>query len=94
MIVTSLGILIILALLTLLYGMYIKISSKSSKIEKYPENISLFLNNEDHIENFQVIDKKRILITLNNKNQLIGLVYDIDNKKVIQILTKQNLDEK
>ena len=57
LIVAVLGILIILALSALLYGMYIKISSKSSKIEKYPENISLFLNNEDNIESFQVIDK-------------------------------------
>ena len=83
-----LGILIILALSALLYGMYIKISSKSFEIEKYPENISLFLNNEDNIENFQVIDKKRILITVKNSNQLIGLIYDIDNKKITQRLTK------
>ena len=87
-IVVVLGILIILALLALLYGMFTKISSKSSKIEKYPENISLFLNNEDNIENFQVIDKKRILIIVKNNNQLIGLIYDIDNKKIIQRLTK------
>ena len=88
LIVIVLGILIILALLALLYGMFTKISSKSSKIIKYPENISLFLNNEDNIENFQVIDKKRILIIVKNNNQLIGLIYDIDNKKIIQRLTK------
>ena len=87
-IVVLLGILIILALSALLYGMYIKISPKSFEIEKYPENISLFLNNEDYIESFQVIDNKRILITLKNNNQLIGLIYDIDNKKIIQRLTK------
>ena len=74
--------------------MYIKISSKSFEIEKYPENISLFLNNEDIIESFQVIDKKRILISVKNNNQLIGLIYDIDNKKIIQKLTKYNSDEK
>ena len=89
LIVIVLGILIILALLALLYGMFTKISSKSSKIIKYPENISLFLNNEDNIENFQVIDKNRILITVKkNNNQLIVLIYDIDKKKIIQRLTK------
>ena len=93
LIVVALGILIILALSALLYGMYIKISSKSFEIEKYPENISFFLNKEDNIENIQVIDNKRILITLKNNNQLIGLIYDIDNKKIIQRLTKENLDE-
>ena len=43
---------------------------------------------KDNIENFQVIDKNRILIIIKNNNQLIGLIYDIDNKKVIQKLTK------
>ena len=89
-----LGILIIVALSALLYGMYINISPKSSKIEKYPEHISLFLDNEDTIENFQVIDKKRILIIVKNNNQLNGLIYDINKKKIIQRLTKLNLDEK
>ena len=88
LIVIVLCILIILALLALLYGMFTKISSKSSKIEKYPKNISLFLNNEDNIENFEVIDKKRILIIVKKNNQLIGLIYDIDSKKIIQRLTK------
>ena len=75
--------------MALLYGMYIKISSKSLEIERYPEKISLFLNNADNIENFQVIDKNRILITMKkNNNQLIGLIYDIDKKKIIQRLTK------
>ena len=68
--------------------MYIKISSKSFEIKEYPDNISFFLDNEDIIENFQVIDKKRILIIVKNDNQLIGLIYDIDNKKIIQRLIK------
>ena len=87
-VVIVLGFLIILALSALLYGIYIKSSLKFSEIEKYPENILLFLNNEDNIVNFQVIDKKRILITIKNDNQLIGLIYDIDNKKIIQRLIK------
>ena len=68
--------------------MYTKISSKSLEIEKYPENISLLLDNGEHIENFQVIDKKNILITIKKNNQLIGWIYDIDDKKIIQKLTQ------
>ena len=83
-----LGVLIILALSVLLYGMYTKFSSKSSEIVKYPENITLSLNIEDNIENIEVIDQKRILITIRNNNQLIGLIYDINNKKIIQKITK------
>ena len=68
--------------------MYAKISSNFVKIENYTENISLLMNNNESIENFQVIDEKKILITVKKNNQLIGLIYDIDNKKIIQQLTK------
>ena len=71
LVVIILGILIILSLFAFIYGMYTKISSKSLEIEKYPENISLLLDNEEHIEDFQVIDKKKILITIKKNNQLI-----------------------
>ena len=87
-IVVILGVLIILALSALLYGIYIKISFKSSEIENYSENISFLLHNDDTIENFQVIDKSKILITVENNNQLIGLIYDIDKKKIVQRLVK------
>ena len=88
LIVTVLGILIIIAFFFIFYGMYKKISSKSFEIEKYPINISLLLDNNDHIENFQIIDEKKILITVEKNNQLIGLIYDIDTKKIIQRLVK------
>ena len=68
--------------------MYAKISSNFVKIENYTENISLLMNNNESIENFQVIDEKKILITVKKNNQLIGLIYDINNKKIIQELTK------
>ena len=88
LIVIVLGILIIIAFFLILYGMYTKISSNFIEIENYPANISLLMNNNDYIENFQVIDEKKILITVKKNNQLIGLIYDIDNKKIIQRLTK------
>ena len=32
--------------------------------------------------------KGRILVTIKNQDQLIGLIYDINNKKIIQKLDK------
>ena len=58
------------------------------EIGKYNENISLLLDKDEHIENFQVIDEKKILITIKKNNQLIGWIYDIDDKKIIQKLNK------
>lgn len=68
--------------------MYTKISLKSLDLEKYPEDISFLLSKEDIIQDFQIIDKERILIIVKNNNELIGLIYDIDNKKIIQRLKK------
>ena len=55
--------------------MYEKISSNFVKIENYTENISLLMNNNESIENFQVIDENKLLITVEKNNQLIGLIY-------------------
>ena len=68
--------------------MYTKISSNFLRKENITENISLSLKNGDVIENFQIIDKERILVTIKNQDQLIGLIYDIKNKKVVQKLDK------
>ena len=88
LIVIVLGILIIIAFFLILYGMYTKISSNFLRKEINTENISLSLKKGDVIENFQIIDKGRILVTIKNQDQLIGLIYDINNKKIIQKLDK------
>ena len=68
--------------------MYTKISSNFLRKENNTENISLSLKNGDVIENFQIIDKGRILVTIKNQDQLIGLIYDIKNKQIVQRLDK------
>ena len=64
--------------------MFIKISSKSNKIELIEENISLLLNENDIIDSFQVIDKEKILITIKNQENIIGLIYSVNDKKILQ----------
>ena len=68
--------------------MYTKISSNFLRKETNTENISLSLKNGEVIENFQIIDKGRILVTIKNQDQLVGLIYDIKNKQIVQRLDK------
>ena len=68
--------------------MYTKISSNFLRNETNTENISLSLKNGEVIDNFQIIDQGRILVTIKNQDQLIGLIYDIKNKQIIQRLDK------
>ena len=86
-IVYFLSVLIIIALFAVVYGMYIRISHKSSK-NNVPDDISLLLNKDQEIINMQVIDQNRILVTIENNNQIHGIIYDINKKKIIQSLNK------
>ena len=88
LIVLFLSILIVIAFFLVIYGMYTKISSKSLETEEFRENVSLLLDEEDFIENYQVIDDNRILITIRNNKRLFALVYDIKNKKIEQKIIK------
>ena len=66
-----------------------------NKFGKVPDNINAAFvwNYDDKLYFFKNrfvyrIDEKKMLITVKKNNQLIGLIYDIDNKKIIQQLTK------
>tara|TARA_Y100000996_G_C22483863_1_gene627354 strand:+ start:648 stop:932 length:285 start_codon:yes stop_codon:yes gene_type:complete len=87
-IVIGLAILILLALLLIVYGMYSNISSKSSKKLDYQEDISLLLNQDEIIKKFEVIDNNLILITVEKNNNFIGYIYDINDKKITQTIKK------
>ena len=83
-----LGVLIIIAFFALIYGMYTKISSKSLQIDEISKKISIFLESDEEIQNFEVIDQKNLLITIKKNDELIGLIYDIDNNRVVKKISK------
>ena len=87
-IVIGLAILIILALLLIVYGMYSNISSKSLKKQDYHEDISLLLNEDEIIKKFEVISNNLILITVEKNNNFIGYIYDINDQKITQTIKK------
>ena len=68
--------------------MYTKISSKSLQIDEISKKISIFLESDEEIQNFEVIDQKNLLITIKKNDELIGLIYDIDNNRVVKKISK------
>ena len=86
-IVYLLSILIGIALFGVIYGLYINIYPKSP-LKSTKTEISLLLNQEQKIKNMQVIDEDKILITIEDDNQIQGIIYDINKKKIIQRLNK------
>ena len=87
-IVYLLSLLIIITLIAVIYGMYINISPKASKNYNINEVISLSLNQDHEIINMQVINDKRILITISDGNEIQGIIFDIDSQTIIQRIKK------
>ena len=88
LIVIILSTLIFFAFIAILYGIYTKITPKPPDLEKYTKNISLFLDNEQFIKNFQVIDKNLILINVESNNEVFAIIYDIKKNKIIKKIVR------
>tara|TARA_B100000315_G_C14371368_1_gene493118 strand:- start:398 stop:685 length:288 start_codon:yes stop_codon:yes gene_type:complete len=87
-IVYTLSLLIIIALISVIYGMYIKISPKVPKNYNINEVVSLLLNQDQEIKDMQAINNNRILITILDDNEIQGIIFDIDSQKIIQRIKK------
>ena len=74
----------------LIYGLYIKIGQKQSKLET--NNISYNLNLEDghQIIDIDLISNDRILFTIKNNSKIYAVIYDINSKEIKTI--KQSND--
>ena len=89
-IVVFLAVLILLCFFALIYGLYIKIGQKQSKLET--NNISYNLNLEDghQIIDIDLISNDRILFTIKNNSKIYAVIYDINSKEIKTI--KQSND--
>ena len=87
-IVLILGLLIIIAFLVLLYGMYLKISTNGQKISVSSIIFSSNFAKDEHIKNIEVTDKKRLLILIEKNNQIKGAIYDSDKHQIIRIIER------
>jgi len=86
--VIFLGILIILAFITLIYGMFLKIATKSKKISFDQKNLSLNLADEEKIVDIMVIDDNKLLIKVSKSSIIEGLIYNIEENKISNIITE------
>ena len=79
-----------LCFFALIYGLYIKIGQKQSKLET--NNISYNLNLEDghQIIDIDLISDDRILFTIKNNSKIYAVIYDINSKEIRTI--KQSND--
>ena len=79
-----------LCFFALIYGLYIKIGQKQSKLET--NNISYNLNLEDghQIIDIDLISDDKILFTIKNNSKIYAVIYDINSKEIKTI--KQSND--
>ena len=68
--------------------MYSKISTNSKDVTLDPEKITLNLNDKEEIIDIEVIDENRLLITINNSDNLKGIIYHIKQNKILKIIEK------
>ena len=68
--------------------MYSKISTNSKDVTLDPEKITLNLNDKEEIIDIEVIDENRLLITINNSDNLKGLIYHIRQNKILKVIER------
>ena len=68
--------------------MYIKISSKTLNNHNIDEIISMSLTQNQKIKEIQVIDNNRILITIEDDNEIQGIIFNIDTQEIIYRVEK------
>ena len=65
--------------------MYSKILTDSEDITLDPKKITLNLNDKEEIIDIEVIDENRLLITINNSDNLKGVIYHIRQNKILKV---------
>ena len=68
--------------------MYSKISTNSKDITLDLKKISLNLTDKEVIIDIEVIDENRLLITINNSDNLKGVIYNIKQNRILKIIEK------
>ena len=68
--------------------MYSKILTDSEDITLDPKKITLNLNDKEEIIDIEVIDENRLLITINNSDNLKGVIYHIRQNKILKVIER------
>ena len=81
-IVVILGILILIAFLTLIYGMYLKISISNNNFSPLSKHFSINLTVDEKIKNIEVLNKENLLILIESDEKITGAIYNIDDNEI------------
>tara|TARA_B100000963_G_scaffold131127_1_gene114362 strand:+ start:148 stop:438 length:291 start_codon:yes stop_codon:yes gene_type:complete len=84
-IVIFLAILICLCFFGLVYGFYIKIAKKQINLDDSYIGYNLNLDKSEEIIDIDLINNKKILFTIKNKNKTYAIIYDIDTHNIVKI---------
>ena len=87
-IVILLAVLIIICFVSLILGMYLKISGNQNNSENSIKNFSLNLANNEKIINIEVLNKNQLLIVISNSVNTSGIVYDTKENNIISTIKK------
>ena len=87
-IVITLSILIILAFIAIIYGIYLKTSNDNKFSLKNANKLSLNLEINEKIQDIQVIDKDTLLILIKNSGVIKAGIYNLKSKKIINYIEK------
>ena len=68
--------------------MYLKISKSSNNLINTSYIFSTKLNNNEKILNIEVIDKNKLLVLIENADNIKGAIYDIKNNKIISFIER------
>jgi len=68
--------------------MYSKILTDSKDITLDPKKITLNLNDKEEIIDIEIIDENRLLITINNSDNLKGVIYHIKQNKILKVIER------
>ena len=81
-IVIFLAILIIICFLTLIYGMYLKISKNQSKQVDFNNLYSLNLNQNEKIIGIETLNESNILFKITDSKNSYAIIFDIKTNTV------------
>ena len=87
-IVILLAVLIIICFVSLIVGMYLKISGNQNNYQHNIKYFSLGLSKNEKIIDIEVLNKNQLLIIISNSINTSGIVYDTKENNIISTIKR------
>ena len=87
-IVILLAVLIIICFISLIFGMYLKISGNQNNSQHNIKDFSLGLAKNEKIIDIEVLNKDQLLIVISNSVNTSGIIYDTKKNNIISTIKR------